>query len=417
MARQRWYTGKGRVPRLRTVGDIPLASADPEARIRILLLADDADPRGVVYQVPVVERREVPAGAEAHLIGPDGDRAMLDGPHDPAFGPAVLEAISSGAAPRGSGGDVLTGEQSNTSIVVDTDAGELLVKVFRTVRHGRNPDAELHGALSTAGGDLVPRFVGTLDARWSDAGPDEPRDEGLLATAQEFLPDAEDAWRIARRSVDNGADFSRSAFELGRATAALHAALVACFPAAAPGRDAVADTAGMWAGRLEAAIRDVPELGIHRTEIEAAYAAAAAAHWPRLQRIHGDLHLGQVLRTGSGESARWAFIDFEGEPLRAMEERTRPEPALRDLAGMLRSFDYAAASSGHPDADAWARRAGDAYLAGYADGGGADPDHALLVAFELDKAVYEVSYEARNRPSWLPIPLRAVDRLTTRSLA
>ncbi|MEZ5189608.1 MAG: phosphotransferase [Schumannella sp.] len=119
----------------------------------------------------------------------------------------------------------------------------------------------------------------------------------------------------------------------GRATAALHAALVACFPAAAPGRDAVADTAGMWAGRLEAAIRDVPELGIHRTEIEAAYAAAAAAHWPRLQRIHGDLHLGQVLRTGSGESARWAFIDFEGEPLARHGGAHRPEPALRDLAG------------------------------------------------------------------------------------
>ena len=111
------------------------------------------------------------------------------------------------------------------------------------------------------------------------------------------------------------------------------------------------------------------------------------------------------------------FIDFEGEPLRTIEERTRPEPPLRDLAGMLRSFDYAAASSTHPEADAWARRAGDAYLAGYEDAGGGIGDHALLTAFELDKAVYEASYEARNRPSWLPIPLRAIERLSSRSLA
>ncbi|MEZ5189609.1 MAG: hypothetical protein R2717_01115 [Schumannella sp.] len=99
---------------------------------------------GVVYQVPVVERRrEVPAGAGGAPDRPGRRSCDARRPHDPAFGPAVLEAISSGAAPRGSGGDVLTGEQSNTSIVVDTDAGELLVKVFRTVRHGRNPDAEL----------------------------------------------------------------------------------------------------------------------------------------------------------------------------------------------------------------------------------------------------------------------------------
>ena len=418
MARQRWYAGKGGAPRLRTVGDIPLDSPDADARVHILLLADDADPRRSVYQVPIVERREVPAGSEAHLIGPNGDRAVFDGPYDPAFAAALLGAIRGDAHPTTeiSGSGVLTGEQSNTSIVVSTQsAGEVMVKVFRVVQHGRNPDAELQGALSTAGAGYVPHFVGALDAEWRDAG--ENLGQGHLAIAQEFLRGAEDAWLTARRAVDAGADFSREAFQLGSSTAALHATLAERLPTESPEPAAVAAITAMWTARLEAAIRDVPALAEHRDDIQTAYATAAMADWPRLQRIHGDLHLGQILHATAGGVERWVFIDFEGEPLRTIDERTRPEPPLRDLAGMLRSFDYAAASSTHPEADAWARRAGDAYLAGYTEGGGGHAEHALLTAFELDKAVYEASYEARNRPSWLPIPVRAIERLTTRSLA
>ncbi|HTL40503.1 MAG TPA: phosphotransferase [Pseudolysinimonas sp.] len=442
MARQRWYAGKGGVPRLRTVGDIPLDSPDPEALVHILLMADEADPRNSVYQVPVVERRGVPDGAAAHLIGPNGDRAVFDGPYDPVFAAAVLDAIRGNAHPTTAhpapgeqitGSGVLTGEQSNTSIVVSTrDAGEVMVKVFRVVQHGRNPDAELQGALSSTGASYVPRFVGALDASWRDAG--ETLGEGHLAIAQEFLRGAEDAWLTARRSVDAGADFSHEAFQLGRATAALHATLAERLPTEPPSPETVSAITAMWTARLEAAIRDVPSLVEHKDEIQTAYATAATSDWPRLQRIHGDLHLGQILHatvpggsiqggsvrgdTVRGDAAdRWVFIDFEGEPLRTIEERTRPEPPLRDLAGMLRSFDYAAASSTHPEAGAWARRAGDAYLAGYEDAGGIIGDHALLTAFELDKAVYEASYEARNRPSWLPIPVHAIERLTSRSLA
>jgi predicted trehalose synthase len=420
MARQRWYAGKGGVPRLRTVGDIPLASSDADARIHILLLADDADPRRAVYQVPVVERRGVPQGSESHLIGANGDRAVFDAPYDPAFAAALLDAIRGAAHPTGSeqvtGSGVLAGEQSNTSIVVSTrSAGDVVVKVFRVVQHGHNPDAELQGALSSTGADYVPRFVGALDAEWRDAG--ETMGAGQLAIAQEFLRGAEDGWLTARRAVDAGADFSREAFELGRATAALHATLAERLPTEEPAPAAVAAMTAIWTARLEAAIRDVPSLSAHRDAIQIAYAEAATTDWPRLQRIHGDLHLGQILHAVAGGAERWVFIDFEGEPLRTIEERTRPEPPLRDLAGMLRSFDYAAASSTHPEADAWARRAGDAYLAGYEDAGGGIGDHALLTAFELDKAVYEASYEARNRPSWLPIPLRAIERLSSKSLA
>jgi maltokinase len=420
MARQRWYAGKGGVPRLRTIADIPLDSPDADARIHILLLADEADPRQAVYQVPVVERRGVPEGSESHLIGPNGDRAVFDGPHDPAFAVALLGAIRGGALPTASeqvaGSSVISGEQSNTSIVVSTrSAGEVMVKVFRVVQHGQNPDAELQGALSAAGAPFVPRYVGALDAEWRGAG--ESLGSGQLAIAQEFLRGAEDGWLTARRAVDAGADFSREAFELGRATAALHATLADRLPTEAPGPATLAAMTSIWTARLEAAIHDVPSLASHRDAIRVAYAEAAAVGWPRLQRIHGDLHLGQILHAQAEGVERWVFIDFEGEPLRTIEERTRPEPPLRDLAGMLRSFDYAAASSTHPEADAWARRAGDAFLAGYEEAGGAIGDHSLLTAFELDKAVYEASYEARNRPSWLPIPLRAIERLSSRSLA
>ncbi|MEO8261394.1 MAG: phosphotransferase [Pseudolysinimonas sp.] len=420
MARQRWYAGKGGVPRLRTVGDIPLPSPDHDALIHILLLADDADPRRAVYQVPVVERRGVPEGSEAHLIGPNGDRAVFDAPFDPAFAAAMLDAIRGDTHPTAgqqvTGSGVLTGEQSNTSIVVSTrNAGDVMVKVFRVVQHGQNPDSELQGALSSAGSSYVPHFVGALDATWQDAG--ETVGHGQLAIAQEFLRGAEDAWLTARRAVDAGDDFSSRAFALGRATAALHATLAERLPTEPPARTAVAAMTGIWTARLEAAIRDVPALSEHRDDIQTAYAHAATSDWPRLQRIHGDLHLGQILHATAGGVERWVFIDFEGEPLRTIEERTRPEPPLRDLAGMLRSFDYAAASSTHPDADAWARGAGDAYLAGYEEAGGAIGDHALLTAFELDKAVYEASYEARNRPSWLPIPVRAIERLSSRTPA
>ena len=120
------------------------------------------------------------------------------------------------------------------------------------------------------------------------------------------------------------------------------------------------------------------------------------------QRIHGDLHLGQCLRSPSGE---WSLIDFEGEPSQPLAERRLPQPPARDVAGMLRSFDYAAHSH-HPLRPDWAEMCRAAYCAGYAEACGRDPrtDPVLLRAYETDKAVYEVVYEARHRPDWLPVP-------------
>ncbi|MGA7148103.1 MAG: phosphotransferase, partial [Microbacterium sp.] len=157
-----------------------------------------------------------------------------------------------------------------------------------------------------------------------------------------------------------------------------------------------------------------------RPALESVYAQAAAVAWPAQQRIHGDFHLGQVLQVpGRG----WVVLDFEGEPLRPMAERTRADLALRDVAGMLRSFDYVAGSIRLDDPDRspesareWARTAREAFLEGYARTSGDDlrEEAPLLAALELDKAVYEAIYEARNRPTWVTIPLRAITRLVER---
>jgi maltokinase len=178
--------------------------------------------------------------------------------------------------------------------------------------------------------------------------------------------------------------------------------------------------------RLAAAAQAVPALRPYAPGLRTAFAALAdlageGRTWTA-QRIHGDLHLGQCLRAPSGE---WSLIDFEGEPSKPLAERRMPQPPLRDIAGMLRSFDYAAhalpqalgpARSGGtpiPRASGWADTCRAAYCTGYTEVAGRDPraDPVLLRAYETDKAIYEVLYEARHRPDWLPVPMAAIRRL------
>ena len=289
----------------------------------------------------------------------------------------------------------------------------------------------MHEALSRLDGGArhVARLLGHVSGRWTD---DDGEQDADLAMLQEFFRTATDGWELAKISVRDlyaegdlhadevGGDFAGEAHRLGVATAEVHADLARALPTAVLGQPELARMAAEMRGRLDAALAAVPQLAEHATGLRVAFDALAGygAGVP-VQRVHGDYHLGQVLRT----SHRWVVLDFEGEPAKPLAERTQPDSPLRDVAGMLRSFDYAARHllTDHPyerhlsyRADEWAERNRDAFCDGYVDAGGQDPraDGVLLRAYEADKAVYEAVYEARNRPSWLPIPLASLARLT-----
>jgi maltokinase len=251
---------------------------------------------------------------------------------------------------------------------------------------------------------------------------------GMLSA---YAANSADGWAMATASVRDlfaegdlkadevGGDFAAEAHRLGEAVAQVHADLVTALGAGQRDADGHAELSAAMTGRLAEAVRTVPELARYATRLGAEFAAVGDLTAPcRIQRIHGDLHLGQALRTPTN----WLLIDFEGEPVKPLAERVRSDSPLRDVAGMLRSFDYAAyhevlsGSAGARAVEAaadWAARTREAFCDGYAGAAGHDPraDGALLQAFELDKAVYEAVYETRNRPSWAPIPLASIRRL------
>ncbi|MBT1606014.1 hypothetical protein KK104_07320 [Curtobacterium flaccumfaciens pv. betae] len=396
MADRRWYASKGSVPRLRTI------STDDGTR----LVLDEAPAVPVLYQSPITSDPDgVIVDATTDLAWVSALAARIDG------APDSLSPIGRVTAAR-----VLTGEQSNTSVICDTESGDrVIIKVFRVLHHGDNPDVTTQLALTAAGSTRVPRVYGALRADWPDVGRPDGTATGHLAFAQEFLPGLDDAWRVALQEAQAGTPFGDRAEQLGTALADVHSTLAGALPtepADAPRRDAAVAT---MHARLDTAAREAPAVAGHVDAIRAVYARAADATWPDLQRIHGDLHLGQVL--SAPDPRGWVFLDFEGEPLRPLDERSLPDVTLRDVAGMLRSFDYVAGALAHDaepvDAASWAAEARARFLEGYQRGTGADlaVHSALLDAFELDKAVYEVVYETRNRPDWVGIPLAAVARL------
>ncbi|WP_434810344.1 maltokinase N-terminal cap-like domain-containing protein [Microbacterium sp. bgisy189] len=431
MPRQRWYTSATRAPRLTMLGSWELPSDESGVTIRTHLLLDESVSPAVTYQVPVVLRPFAPD--RGHVIDhPEPDVVVIDGPHDPAYTRALLRLITADGDARGDGASaaghssaptpgmaaasrVLTGEQSNTSIIyTPADGGQpVICKLYRQLHPGLNPDIELQTALAAGGSPHTPTTFGWAEGTWTTR--DGAWVTGSLAFAQEFVQDGEDAWRVALRAAHDGEDFTDSARALGAAVAGVHAALAAALPTSEPD-DADREAAQrVWERRLGIAVSEVPALAEHREAIEHVYRTAGGTTWPRLQRIHGDLHLGQVLHS---RNRGWIVLDYEGEPMRPMRERMRPDIALRDIAGMLRSFDYVAGSleSDEPASDAertqaWAASARAAFIEGYDDVAGRASRGPLLDAFELDKAVYEAIYEARNRPTWLAIPLRAIERL------
>jgi maltokinase len=450
---QRWFAGKGRdfsvieVTALGQLTERPWRSDVWLVRVRY---ADDGSTE--TYQVPLVRRPE-PADQVAHvLVGetPDPDYGgrswWYDALHDKEVTGAWLAGIEAnragnglvftrgrdaGALPLEATSLVNTGEQSNTSLVYDDAA---ILKVFRRVYPGHNPDIEVHEALSQVEGGArhVARLLGHVSGRRVSGGDDAAGDRFDLAMLQEFFRTASDGWELAKISVRDlyaeadlhasevGGDFAGEAHRLGAATAEVHADLARALPTAELGHDELATKAGEMNRRLDAAVSAVPQLAPYSDGLRSAFDALTRYDEPvPVQRVHGDYHLGQVLRT----SHRWVVLDFEGEPAKPLSERTGLDSPVRDLAGMLRSFDYVARYLLHDHpyephltyrADEWAVRNRDAFCDGYTEAGGLDPrsDPVLLRAYEADKAVYEAVYEARHRPSWLPIPLASLARLT-----
>ncbi|WP_406442257.1 maltokinase [Streptomyces sp. NBC_01613] len=429
LPRQRWFAGKGRpVTGFTLVAATELLPADGRLALYHLLvrvhqpIALGAEPRpGDCYQLLIGAREALPPRLAPALIGhveegPLAGRTVYEALHDPRPAEVLLEAmrtqarigglrferetaqeIRPGLVPR-----MVTAEQSNSSVVYgDT----FILKLLRRIVPGVNPDLELPLALAHEGCPRVPAPTAWLTAELAG-------ESYVLAVLQPFLQGAADGWELALRELAKGEDFGAEARALGRATAEVHTALARALPTVTLGHTQLQLLADGMIERLDVAAQAVPALRPYAPALHSAFSAladlAAEGRTWTAQRIHGDLHLGQCLRSPAGQ---WWLIDFEGEPSKPLAERRMPQPPLRDIAGMLRSFDYAAHSAG-PHAQGWAEACRAAYCSGYAEVSGSDPrtDPVLLRAYETDKAIYEVVYEARHRPDWLPVPMAAIER-------
>jgi maltokinase len=440
---QRWFGGKGREWASVTEDGFLLNQADPVLsvhRVRITY----ADGGREVYLVPLSWRDHSADELSAALIGvvPSEGRdtfaydAMRDRDATTPWLTHLVEGATVGPMhfhptdldhiPRGVPGDIVSTEQSNTSLVYGDQA---ILKLFRRLESGQNPDVEIHDALRRAGNKHIAPLLGHIEID----PPDQAIPAGTAAMLQTFVPNASDGWRLATASVRDlyaegdlhadevGGDFAGESERLGTATASVHADLAAVLPTEAAGSDWLAASARQMSERLDAATEVVPQLEEHVPGLRRIYTAVADGGESVVrQRVHGDLHLGQVLRATTG----WIILDFEGEPARPLATRRELDSPLRDVAGMLRSFDYAARHMlvEQPDdpqldyrAQEWAARNRGAFCDGYSAASGLEPcaGSALLRAFEADKAVYECVYEARNRPHWLMIPLQSIARLAS----
>jgi len=421
--RQRWFARfEVDVDRVEVTG---LDVIRKEWPLLVRVLADvSAEGDRATYQVLLGLRP--PGGREQFLEGkPEavigelpteiGPGFAYDAIIDPELAIALLEYVAPGQ--DASRARLMSGEQTNSSVVYDE---RLILKVFRRLAPGPNPDAEITRALTSVGFDHVAPPI----AEWRGEDTD-------YAVVNEFLVGAADGFHLALTSLrdlydrrcdpaEAGGDFAPEARRLGDITGRMHVALAEAFGTSP------ADGAA-WLADMRAQLDRAGDVGLPRDRIHEIYNRVGDLDdlGPAV-RIHGDFHLGQVVRTDAG----WYVLDFEGEPARPLEERRRPSSAMKDVAGMLRSFDYAtqvALTEWGEEADeelrglalAWQHRNGHSFLEGYLGAKGVEQvlpgtDEArllLLAAFELDKAVYEVAYERAHRPEWIDIPLSATRRI------
>jgi maltokinase len=434
---QRWFAGKDRpITGVRPLSWTAILDGDP--LLLHLVVEVEQDDRAEPYQLLIGSRQsQLPDVPSSASIGRENGLTCYEASGDADLTTVLLDLIAQSAtvgdlsfSPE-EGAELTTGlrahpitsEQSNTSLVYGK---QYILKLFRKLTPGINKDLLLHRALRGVGSHHIADPLGAISATV----------EGQVITIgmlQRFMPDAVDGWVMATTSVRDlmadpaqapgelGGDFAGEASRLGAAVATVHAELRTALGVEEADADELERTVSTMLERLDRVAVDVPDLVPYVPGLRSAFEAMRQTPLPiEMQYVHGDLHLGQVLRTMQG----WLLLDFEGEPAASLAERSRLRSVLRDVAGMLRSFDYAAQQlligqsddGGLADAAmAWARRNRDAFCEGYAEVAGADPRDSgvLLRALELDKAVYEVSYEHANRPEWLPVPLMSIARLMT----
>jgi trehalose synthase-fused probable maltokinase len=436
---QRWFASKTReVSQIEVVDSVTLRAESP---MLVLCLVEARFPTGTheIYQVPLGVR---PAGEwDDAVIHQTGEWTVYDALVDPAAGRDLLhhmrsdsefqsgqnEFIFRWAAEAGAGvADAVDVrpvgvEQSNSSIVF---GDELIMKAFRKIEPGVNPELELLRFLTAHGFPHIAALAGwyEVEGRLIDA---------TLGIVQEFLLGFRDGWELALDELASDPDRLLDRLEsLGTVIGELHAALGSdssnpAFAPDEPSQEALAILTADVDEQIERVFLDLPEmtatepiLGRGQDVREKLAALSYVNAGGKVIRTHGDLHLGQTMLGDRG----WVVLDFEGEPARPLPERRLKRSPLRDVAGMLRSFSYVTAGAsllrGVDAPQGWEDRARDRFLSGYhraVDSAllppGEQATNQLLSVFELEKAVYELRYELNNRPDWVAIPVSGILRL------
>ena len=434
---QRWFASKAR--EVAHLGVLEAVTLRDESPALVLALVEARFHTGTheLYQVPLGLR---PAGAGwtegaiAEVQGWTVYDALADGAHghelvrriraagEVAAHDGILRFRSTDGAAAGSDGTVevrpVGVEQSNSSVVF---GDELILKVFRRLEPGVNPELELLRFLSER--DFA--HIAPLAGWYEYAGR---LVYATLATLQEYLGGAREGWALCLDDLDG---FVARARDLGVVTGRLHTCLGsdAGNPDFAP-EEPSSENLSLLTATVDEEIErmfveldaDDPSLGLlagrGQDVRERLQALSHIGTGGRLIRTHGDFHLGQTMLTERG----WVILDFEGEPARSLPERRRKRSPLRDVAGMLRSFAYAASAAelqrGARAPEGWEQRTREAFLGGYFESidsallpAGQDAIGKLLSVFELEKAVYELRYELNNRPDWVGIPVAGILRL------
>jgi maltokinase len=430
---QRWYGAKSRsVAHAQVLDSIVLRTAEPQFALALVEMRYDTGAHDI-YQL-LYSLRE--------------GTLEIDGLEDAQLGRELVSAMRSGLTLQGAEGVAefapiegfaglgrelldarpVGAEQSNTSIVFDD---ELILKVFRRLEPGINPELEVLRFLTEHGfANIAP-----LGGWYAYSGGPLAATLGIL---QQYVADGRDGWELALEEVAAQPEaFLERLHRLGEVTGEMHAVLGsdANEPAFAPESPSV-ESLGLLTATVDEEIERVfltlpddddrldPIQGRGEEVREQLRMLTHAGSTGKVIRTHGDYHLGQTLFSQDD----WVILDFEGEPARSLAERRRKRSPLRDVAGMLRSFAYVATASdilrGGSVPEDWEEQARRRFLDGYL--GVVDPSllpsgqtavERLLSVFELEKAVYELQYELDNRPDWVGIPVAGIQRLIEEAAA